>query len=422
MTQTAQASTERRPDHVLVVGASLAGIAVVEELRASGFEGDVTVVDADPDLPYDRPPLSKQFLVGAMGEERLLLKPESWYQSNDVRLDRGVRAVALRALPGGDIAVELDSGRVIHADDVVIATGGRARRMRIAGELAAGVGTLRSVADARALRERLSARTGELLVAGAGFIGLEVASAAVTFGWRVTVVDRAAAPLARVLPSEVVSLCLAQVPAGQVDIVCDSDLRRLDERGGRLVAELADGSIRTFDEAVAGIGMTPNVEWLEDSSIEIGDGLTCDGQGRTSLAHVWAAGDVACWPNTSTGLRVRTEQWQAAREQGRIVAQAMLGSDGVWSTPPYFWTELFGRRVQVVGVCDATMSARTFTDERQRSLVLVGEASLRAVIAVNNPRWAAFGRRWLTEGITAEDAAQRARELTVPGAELKPAQ
>ncbi|TSD58749.1 NAD(P)/FAD-dependent oxidoreductase [Aeromicrobium piscarium] len=412
MTQEISPLPDVTSRHVAIVGASLAGIAAAEELRSAGFTGRVTVIDAEPDLPYDRPPLSKQFLTSGLAEERLLLKPEDWYSEADVRLELGERAVGLTptAAPGESVTVELESGRRIEADDVVVATGGRAIEIPVASDEAA-IHTLRTVSDARALQQALTSSTGELLVVGAGFIGLEVTSAAAALGWQVTVVDRAAAPLCRVLPADVVSLCLADLPGDRVELICNADLRSIEGAEGRLTAEFADGSLRAFDEVVAGIGMVPNLEWLRSAPVEIGDGIVCDGTGRTSMPHVWAAGDVSRWPNTATGLQIRTEQWQSAREQGRIVGRSLLGSREVWSTPPYFWTELFGRRVQVVGACDATMSVRVVTGERQRAIALVGDDALRAVVAIGNPRWAALGRRWLTEAIELEDAAHQAQEL-----------
>lgn len=411
----AQHDLERSDSGVVVVGASLAGVAVVEQLRAGHHAGHITMIDAGEELPYDRPPLSKQFLSGTLPAERLALKPPEWFDDNRVDREFGVAAARLCVGSGGQrIAVILADGRRLEGQEVVIATGGRAIIPHSGTAEFSVIRTLRTLSDAQLLRGALTTRNGHLLVVGAGFIGLEVASAAAKLGWRVTVVDLASSPLQRVLPPEVVAHCLAGIPAEQVDLRCDTALVDARRFGDRLEVTLSDGSVERFDELVAGIGMRPNTEWLEGSGIAIDDGVTCDGQGRTSVPHVWAAGDVARWPNTSTGQHRRLEQWQSAREQGRIVGRAILGGRDTWDVPPYFWTELFGRRIQVVGALGPGMGVRTFADDRGRSISLVGDRSLSAVVVIGNPTWTAAGRRWLMDGRTVDDAADHAAELVVP--------
>jgi 3-phenylpropionate/trans-cinnamate dioxygenase ferredoxin reductase component len=346
------------------------------------------------------------------------LKPPAWYRENDVLLRTGVPATGLRRRPDAGWEVALGDGSVVQGHDVVVATG--ARPLLLSGPAFAGAPDrpryLRDLADAGALRERLRRGPGRLVVAGAGFIGLEVAGAAARLGWNVTVLDLAAGPLQRVLPASVAGLCLRTRPEDAVRIECGVAVAGLVD--GAVV--LSDGRELPADCVVAGIGVRPNTEWLRGAGLEEDGGIVCDGQGRTSLAGVWAVGDVARWPNASTGLRVRVEQWQAAKEQGRVTAAALLGGDATWDTPPYFWTDLFGQRVQMVGHSDPDMDVHIAQDGR-KAIALMGRSDLHGVVAVNAPRWAALGKRWLAQRISFAEARERAGDQVAGARDHRPA-
>ena len=384
------------PGRIVVVGASVGAVAFAQRYRGRGGEGEVVLVGAEPQLPYDRPPLSKQALLSERwdpAEVRLL--DEDWYTANAVELRLGRRAVELEP---DRLRVALDDGDRLDATEVVIATGSRPR-MLAGSEPSASVFYLRDLDDALRLRERLPGG-GRMIVIGAGFIGLEVAAAAIARDWETTVLEREASPLVRVLGAELGRLCA----------------RGYDVRCG-----WTGGPVVTADAIVVGVGARPNVEWLDGSGVRVDNGVVCDTVGRTSRPHVWAVGDVARWPNLLTGRHDRVEQWKAARDQGAVVADALLGAPmrrqhrgpdrhllpegppAGWTAPPYFWADLLGGTVQMLGHCDPAAPAHVARDGR-RAVAVVGRERLEGVLAISVPRAVGVGRRLLAAGTTMPEA------------------
>jgi 3-phenylpropionate/trans-cinnamate dioxygenase ferredoxin reductase component len=401
-------------EKLVVVGASLGGVSLVEALQRRGYAAEVTLVGAEDVLPYDRPPLSKVVLTDPELDIRsFTFHPEAWYADNDVELVLGDQAVSL-AVSENDASADigLRSGRKLRADKVVIATGSRPR-MLPAIAASDSVRYLRDAHDASGLTRRLS-RPGHLLLIGAGFIGLEVAASAIARGWQVSIVERDAAPLGRVLPAELASLCWEPYARAGVRLECSATCTGIEPHGGRQKALLNTGAEVTADLVVVAVGGVPNVEWTLDSGLELGDGIRCDQWGRTSLERVWAVGDAACWRNQHTGGQSRVEQWQAAREQADVVAGEIVGdiSKG-WAEPPYFWSDLVGGRVQMIGM-HAGAALQTFVirrDER-RCVGLVCDAGLLVgIFAMSFPRAIAQGRRLLLEPTSVDEARTWAENL-----------
>ncbi len=324
---------------VLIVGASVAGLGVANELRRCGHPGRILLTDAQDHLPYDRPPLSKGFLHPEMPPSAF--HEAAHYADQRIELHLGAGA---RSLDTAGRRVIFETGESLAADAVVIATGARARRLP-ASVAPSSVHVVRDHDDALRLREELRAGRS-LVVIGGGFIGAEVASTAVKLGLRVTLVDALPLPLANVLGEGVAERIAALHAASGVQLRLGIPVRTISSEGGRHRVELGDG--QALD---AGLGSLPNVEWLAGSGVEVGDGVVCDARGRTSLPGVFAAGDVAAWLDPATGLPERHEHWTAAREQGRIVAQAIAGAEEAsWSDfLPYFWSDIHGRRIQLLG-------------------------------------------------------------------------
>ncbi|MEU6699506.1 FAD-dependent oxidoreductase [Pseudonocardia sp. NPDC046786] len=325
------------PEHVLVVGAGLAGLRTVEGLRRTGFDGRISLVGAEEHLPYDRPPLSKQYLAGEWDRARIDLIAAEGLAELGVRTHLGRAAVALR--PG---EIELDDGSTLHADAIVLAVGVAPRTLD--GQ-PPSAHVLRSVEESDALRDALT-RASSLLVVGAGFIGAEVASTALDRGLAVTVLETGPVPMARVLGAEVGALAARLVSEAGADLRCGVTVTSLTDTG----ATLSDGSVLTADEIVVGIGGRLALGWLEPTGLDLTGGIPCDEHGRVDgLPGVWAVGDAAAWTDPRFGGRARHEHWTSAADQAAVVARDITGAEPPPPTVPYFWSDQFGLKIQLIG-------------------------------------------------------------------------
>jgi phthalate 3,4-dioxygenase ferredoxin reductase subunit len=334
-----------RPDRVVVVGASVAGLRAAQALRSDGFDGGLTVIGAEDDAPYDKPPLSKQLLTGESVPADIGLLRDG--DELDLRLGRG--AVGLD--PARRL-VTLDDGEPIGYDALVIATGVRARTLPGADEDL--VTTVRELRDATTLRSRLAA--GEpVVVIGGGFIGAEVAAAANTVGCPVTLVERDPVPFSRVLSPEVGRLIAGLHEAHGVTVIGGATVAGVERLpGGGALVRLADGRGLPAGTVVAGVGCAPNTEWLAGSGLPVADGvLTDDNCAVPGADGVYAIGDVARWHDRPTGASRRVEHWTNAVEQANHVARRILfpdeGEPGHYASVPYFWSDQYDVKIQMVG-------------------------------------------------------------------------
>ncbi|MFC9159093.1 NAD(P)/FAD-dependent oxidoreductase [Streptomyces bauhiniae] len=320
---------------VTIVGASLAGLYAARELRAQGYDGRLVVVGDEPHPPYDRPPLSKDFLTGRADEDRLALTDAEETAGLDAEWLLGVRA---QGLDTGARTVLLADGRTIPTDGLVIATGAQARRLP-------GALTLRTLDDARALRTRLTEGPQRVVVIGGGFIGAETAASCAALGHDVTVLEAAPLPLLPQLGPEMAAVCATLHRRGGVRLRTGTGVTGLRPTGSVTAVELADGHTLTADLVIAGIGAAPNTAWLAGSTLALGDGVLCDEGCVTASPQVVAVGDVARVGG------VRAEHWTSATEQPRVaVANLLAGRTLVTSRPvPYFWSDQYGSRIQFAG-------------------------------------------------------------------------
>ena len=330
---------------VTVVGASLAGHATAKALRRQGFLGKITMVGAEDARPYDRPPLSKEFLLGASTPAELALELE------DEALDADwILGVAATALDPVTRTVTLADGRTVTSDAVVLATGSTARRMPGAPP---GVHTVRTLADAEALRSEL--RPGaRLAVIGAGFVGAEIASTAHRMGMAVTVIEAAPTPLAGPLGAEMGAVVAGLHERHGVRLLCGVPVAGLLGENRVTGVRLADGRQVSADVVVAGIGAAPAVDWLAGSGVDIAAGPTggvvCDAVGAASVAGIYAVGDCSAWYDDVRGRHHRIEHWTDARDRPAVLVAAMLGRPS--SAPlraPYFWSDQYGVKIQFAG-------------------------------------------------------------------------
>ena len=332
---------------VAVIGASLAGLSAARALRAQGFDGELTIVGAEQHRPYDRPPLSKEFLAGDIGEAALALEADD----DDLNAEwlLGVHATRLDA---GATAVALDDGTTLRADGLVVATGARARAWPGSEQLA-GVHVLRTVDDAVALRAELQPGA-RLVVIGAGFIGAEVASTAAKLGLDVMVVEAALAPLAGPLGVPLGAAVARLHTEHGTRLLCGAPVAGLLGTDRVTGIELADGRLVAADVVVVGIGAVPNVEWIRDSPVDVANGIVCDAGGATTVPNVVAVGDCAAWYEPSIGGPHRVEHWSGALERPAIAVATLLAGqhDGRPAKPPYFWSDQYGRRIQFAGIAD----------------------------------------------------------------------
>lgn len=393
---------------IVVVGASLAGFRAVEELRHQGYDGTITVVGAEPHLPYDRPPLSKQILAGTWEADRLPLTPIG-KEIEDLDVDWRL-GVAASGLDTNARVVELADGSRVPYDGLVIATGATVRTLPGQPELD-GLHTLRTLDDCLALRADLDATPQRVVVVGAGFIGAEVAATARQRGLEVTLLEALATPLQRVLGDEMGSVCGDIQREHGVDLRLSTGVDGFDDDGtGRLRGiRLTDGSSLEADVAVVGVGVAPNTGWLEGSGLTIDNGIVCD---ETCLAapDIVAAGDIARWPNRRFGEVMRVEHWENAQEQGAHAARRLLGDLAPYEPVPWFWSDQYDRKIQLAGRSGADDEVQVVDGsiEERRFVALYGRAGrLVGVLGMNRPRPVMEYRQLIADGTSWNDALSR---------------
>ncbi|MFE2970075.1 NAD(P)/FAD-dependent oxidoreductase [Streptomyces sp. NPDC059340] len=370
---------------VAVVGASLAGLSAARSLRKQGYDGRLVVIGDELHRPYDRPPLSKEFLAGTLGEADLSLETDD----EDLRAEwlLGARAAGLDRT---ERAVRLADGREVRADGIVIATGAVARTLP-GSEGLAGVHTLRTLDDARALRDEL-ARGGRLVVIGGGFIGAEVASTAYALGLDVTVVEAAPTPLAGPLGARMGDIVSALHVDHGVRLLCGVGVKGLSGERRVDAVLLEDGRSIPGDIVVVGVGARPCVEWLEGSGVELDNGVKCGADGRTSLAGVVAVGDCANWYDARAGAHRRVEHWTGARERPDAAIATLLAGGAVEPgvpRPPYFWSDQYGVKIQFAGhaaAADSVTIEAGAADDRDVLAVYRRAGVPVAVLGMNQPR------------------------------------
>lgn len=372
---------------VAVVGASLAGLSTARALRAEGYDGSLTVIGAERHEPYDRPPLSKEFLKGGLETDALALGSPEEYQDLDIRWVLGRSAVRLDPRSA---TLTLDDGREIGTDTVVIATGATPRTIPGSGALR-GIHTLRTLDDAVALRADLVDGRPRVVVIGAGFIGAEVASTAHALGLDVTVVEAMEVPLERALGREMGRICSALHTDHGVRLLCGVGVSGFTGADRVQGVELNDGRLLPADVVVVGVGVTPATGWLAGSGVEVGDGVLCDAGGATSVPHVVAVGDIANCPNPFTGRRSRIEHWTHATEQPKTAVRTLLSGTltAAPAVPPYFWSDQYHARIQLAGHVGPDDEPRIVEgDVDSRSFVAVYRRAGHdvAVLAVNQPK------------------------------------
>jgi NADPH-dependent 2,4-dienoyl-CoA reductase/sulfur reductase-like enzyme len=396
---------------VVIVGSSLAGLRAAETLRLEKYEGRIIIVGAEDRQPYDRPPLSKKVLAGEWEAERISLrKPEDLAKLNvDWKLGS-----AATALDTKNRIITLASGETISFDGLIIATGSGVRKLPNQPDWK-GVHVVRTLDDSLNLRADLNPGA-RLVVIGAGFIGLEVAATAKARGCEVTVLEGALAPMMRGLGAEMGQAAALVHADNGVQLRCDVKVARLDEGSPGAVGGVAldGGEIVPADVVVVGIGVVPATQWLENTALELRDGVVCDTTLNAGVPGIYAAGDICRWLNNLYDQEMRVEHWTTASEQGAAAAANLLAvSRGEQPKPyaavPFFWSDQFTARIQFLGRANGDETAHIVVgspDERSFVALYEKDGYLKAALGVSRPKQLMPFRKLLAERATWEQALE----------------
>lgn len=369
---------------ILVAGAGQAAGELVSRLRQQQYTGDILMLGEEPQLPYQRPPLSKAYLTGEQQAERLLIRPQEFYTSKNIEVRTSTQVTAID--PHKHLAI-LDDGSSIAWDKLVLATGSRPRRLgNLPGSELSGVHYLRTRADADAISGQTAA-SKRLVIIGGGYIGLEVAASARKLDMQVTVLETEPRILQRVTGAQM-SEFYHNVHTEQ-GVQIKTGVAATELRGDTCVSEVLcnDGSSLPADLVIIGVGILPNVELAQEAKLECENGITVDEHCRTSHGDIYAIGDCANHPNRLLDRRLRLESVPNAMEQARVVAQNLSGTDAIYNPVPWFWSDQYDLKLQMVGfstdadeqVLRGTVESKSFARFYLSGGVLI------AIDAVNRP-------------------------------------
>jgi NADPH-dependent 2,4-dienoyl-CoA reductase/sulfur reductase-like enzyme len=397
---------------IVIIGASLAGVRAAETLRSNGFAGALTIIGAEAHMPYDRPPLSKNFLAGDWDADRIALRKADDLYSLNINWMLGQAATSLNTDAS---IVTLADGTNISYDGLIIATGGLVRRLPNQPDIA-GVHVLRTLDDASALRDEL-VEGARVVVIGAGFIGLEAAATATKRGAKVTVLEGLDAPLIRALGPEMGAAIGAVHERNGVAIRCGVQVASINGDAKVTGVTLTNGDTIEADVVIVGIGVAPATQWCSESGLTVDDGIVCDANLNAGPVNVFVAGDVLRWPNgmfKDIEPTMRVEHWTNAAEQGAVAAQnlvATLRNEPMqpYSAVPFFWSDQFDARIQFLGRAFATSNvdvvAGSVADGRWCAMFSTNDR-LTGVLGVSMPKLVMPSRAMLSTYTSRYDALQ----------------
>ncbi|MHA6670117.1 NAD(P)/FAD-dependent oxidoreductase [Homoserinimonas sp. A447] len=363
-------------ESILIVGGGLAGATAAETLRDEGFTGSIRILGAEGHLPYSRPPLSKEYFTGKAERDSIFVHPAAWYAENDIDVEAGAKVVSINPALH---QVTLADDRSLAYDKLLLATGATPRTVSVPGSDADGIHYLRTVEDSERLHKALAEGGHTMVVVGAGWIGLEVASAARGYGNSVTMIGRETIPLQGPLGDELGAVFQELHESNGVVFRLPSDLVSFTVDGGRVTGVVTDSETLPADLVVVGVGAIPNIELAEKAGLTVENGIVVDAGLRASADDVFAAGDVANSFHPVVGQRMRNEHWANAIASGKVAAKSMLGQDAALDDIPYFYTDQFDLGMEYSGYPPYT---------RDADVVIRGDKSGREFVAfwVNDGR------------------------------------
>ena len=396
---------------IVVVGAGQAGYQVAASLRQEGYDGAITLIGDEAGLPYQRPPLSKAYLQGKIGVANLRFRPEQYFADQRIELIHD----AVCAIDRTNGRVTLASGAAIAYDHLVLAVGAHNRMLPVPGAELAGVFGLKTLADADALKPRLE-QARNVVVVGAGFIGLEFAAVASSLGAAVHVLELGGRLMARAVSGDMSQAFRQAHESWGVHLDFHQGLTSIEGEGGRVTGVVTtDGRILPADLVVFGIGVIPNVKLAAEAGLDIDNGIRVDAHLLTSDPAISAIGDAACFPSHFVERHIRLESVQNAVDQARNVAARLMGKPAVYAALPWFWTDQRDLKLQIVGLsegCDQTVVLGSAVDLQMTVLCFRG-AQLVAVETLNRPADHMVARRILARPplLTAQAAAASGFDL-----------
>lgn len=388
-------------DRIVIVGAGQAGAQVAQSLRMGGFEGEVVLIGDEPHPPYQRPPLSKKHLAGAIEDEALHLRPAAFYEQNRIgcRFDVEVTGIDRAARQ-----LALSDGETVGYDRLVLATGTRPRTLSLPGAELAGVVSLRTIADVEAMRPVLL-RPGRIAIVGAGYIGLEVAAVARSLGHEVVVVEAQDRVMKRVVSPALSAFFEDLHRDNGVELMLGTGISGFagDEKGQVRGVLLADGREIACDLALVAVGAAPNDELAAAAGLDVDDGILVDGAGQTSDPAIYAAGDCTRFFSGRYGRSIRLESVQNAIDQAKAVAAAMTGAEEDYDPVPWFWSDQYAIKLQIAGLSEGYDEARVVGDPAEGGgfyVAYLADGRLIAADSVNHPRSHMMARRAIGKPFT----------------------
>ncbi len=393
---------------MIIVGAGQAGSQAAASLRQEGYDGEIVIIGDEPHIPYQRPPLSKQYLAGEHGLERVYLRPEKFYADRNISIKSGARVASID--PTAQTVATAD-GETLSYEKLLLATGSRPRHLQLTGGDLSGVHYLRTIADVDAIRAEMSPGLG-VVVVGGGYIGLEVASVCIDAGLKVRVLEMESRILQRVA-TPAMSEFYHQLHSNR-GVCLHTGTTVTGLVGGDRVRQVLCGNTSfNADIVIVGIGIVPNVELAQEAGLACDDGIVVDDHCRTSDQNIYAAGDCTNHPSPLLGRRLRLESVPNAMEQARIAAANMCGGDKVYASVPWFWSDQYELKLQMVGFAadGDTEVLRGNTAQNQFAVFHLRHGKIVAVDAVNSPREFMICRRLIGREVNAEALANPETDL-----------
>ena len=405
--------------NVLIIGAGQAAAQACASLRQFGFEGNITVIGDEAQLPYQRPPLSKDYMKGELAEERLYFKPAEWYETQNIKCELNTRATALDR---ASQTVALEDGRAMPYDALIFATGSRPRQLPIPGAELNGVFDLRSLSDVAEIQPHM-VEGKKLVIIGAGYIGLEAAAVARQLGLDVTVLEMAERCLARVT-SPVMSKFYEDEHRRQgVDIRTSARVTAIEGSGSVSGVKLDSGDVIEADIVLVGIGILPNIELAAEAGVACSDGILVDRDAKTNDPRIFAAGDCAKRPLIHYGRDGRLESVHNAIEQGKLAAAVITGKPRPVEDCPWFWSDQYDLKLQIAGLSTDydEYVVRGDPDDRKFAVFYLSDGKLIAVDAVNSAPEFLASKKMIISGArlapeTLEDTTQSMKEIAASAA------
>ncbi len=407
----------------VIVGTGQAGFQTAASLRTEGYAEPITLIGEEPEIPYQRPPLSKGFALGQQDLESIQLRPLGFYRDHRIEMLAGQKVTAIDPAARH---LTLQSGRRMSYEKLVLAVGSRNRKLHVPGAELDGVIYLRSLEEAIAAKESLSS-AGEVVVIGGGFIGLEMAAVARTLGKEVTVLEALPRLMSRAVPP-IISEFYRQVHASKgVKVVCDANVVQIEGLNGRVQSVLLRGGSKLpADLIIVGIGVVPNIELAQEAALPTANGIVVDEYLQTGDENIFAIGDCVEFPCAFAAGRIRLESVQNAADQAQCVASAIAGRGSAYKALPWFWTDQYDIKLQMAGISQGydRVVTRGGAETKKLSVFYFRGNRLIAIDSINRPLDHMLGRKLMTAGarITPEEAADESVDLRklAPSANVAP--